>query len=184
MWKTVAAMAVTPDPIADGADYRAMLLGLCGDDDAAKIQSLTPDELRVLLIQAEGHLRARPEPGEWSVLELIGHLTDAELVMSGRYRWVIAHEEPELPGYDQDLWVDRLGHNEAPPERLIRLFEALRAANITLMLEATPEQRSRAALHSERGRETLEDMFRMIAGHDRFHLDQARRTLDAVRTSS
>jgi hypothetical protein len=176
-------MAATPDPIAEAAAYRAMLLGLCGNEDPAKVQSETPDALRALLLEAEGHLRTRPEPGEWSVLELLGHIADAELVMSGRYRWVIAHDEPELPGYDQDLWVDRLGHNEAPPERFIRLFEGLRAANVTLWLATTPQQRARAALHKERGRETLDEMFRMIAGHDRFHLDQARRTLDAVRAS-
>jgi DinB family protein len=177
-------MAGTPDPIAEAAAYRAMLLGLCGDDDPARVQSETPEILRGLVLEAEGHLRTRPAPGEWSVLELLGHIADAELVMSGRYRWVIAHDEPELPGYDQDLWVDRLSHNDGQPERLIRLFEALRAANVTLWGDSTPSQRARAALHSERGRETLDEMFHMIAGHDRFHLDQAQRTLGAVRASA
>ena len=37
-----------------------------------------------------------------------------------------------------------------------------------------------AWLHAERGPETLELSFRLIAGHDRFHLAQAHRALDAV----
>ena len=36
-------------------------------------------------------------------------------------------------------------------------------------------------LHRERGPESFDLMFRMLAGHDRVHLDQARRALAAVR---
>jgi hypothetical protein len=36
-------------------------------------------------------------------------------------------------------------------------------------------------MHAERGPETYDLSFRMIAGHDRFHLAQARRALAAVR---
>jgi hypothetical protein len=35
-------------------------------------------------------------------------------------------------------------------------------------------------LHAERGPESFDLLFRMIAGHDRFHLAQARRALDVV----
>jgi hypothetical protein len=35
-------------------------------------------------------------------------------------------------------------------------------------------------MHAERGPESFELLFRMLAGHDRFHMAQARRALDAV----
>jgi hypothetical protein len=35
-------------------------------------------------------------------------------------------------------------------------------------------------VHAERGRESYDLSFRMIAGHDRFHLRQARATLQAI----
>jgi hypothetical protein len=35
-------------------------------------------------------------------------------------------------------------------------------------------------LHAERGPESYELTFRLLAGHDRFHLGQARRALDAL----
>jgi hypothetical protein len=38
-------------------------------------------------------------------------------------------------------------------------------------------------MHAERGPESYELTFRLIAGHDRFHLAQAERALDAVRSS-
>ena len=38
-------------------------------------------------------------------------------------------------------------------------------------------------MHAERGPESSDLTFRMIAGHDRFHVAQARRALDAIRTA-
>ena len=64
-------------------------------------------------------LRTRPAPREWSVLLCLAHIADAELVMAGRYRWVLAHDEPELIGYDQDLWVDNLHTDDDDPEALL-----------------------------------------------------------------
>ena len=43
-----------------------------------------------------------------------------------------------------------------------------------------PEERERFGLHAERGPESFDLLFRMLAGHDRFHLEQMRRTLEAV----
>jgi hypothetical protein len=103
------------------------------------------------------------------------------LVVAGRYRWILAHDEPRIVGYDQALWVDRLRHQDDDVESLLDLFEALRAANLELWSRISPEDRARVGLHSERGPESIELTFRLAAGHDRIHLAQARRALDAAR---
>jgi hypothetical protein len=43
------------------------------------------------------------------------------------------------------------------------------------------EDRARVGIHTERGPESYELTFRLVAGHDRVHLGQARRALDQVR---
>ena|SRR5688572_10452495 len=170
-----------PDPVAEGRAYRESLLALLGDDDPADVQGRTPDLLRSLVKDAGNDLRVRPAPTEWSVLELVAHITDAELVCAARYRWTLAHDEPELIGYDQDLWVDRLRANEADPHEMIDLLEVLRRSNIALWRRTPEEHRSRAARHAERGLESYGDLFRMMAGHDRFHLDQITQTVATLR---
>jgi hypothetical protein len=110
-------------------------------------------------------------------------VVDAELVSSGRYRWILAHDEPELLGYDQDLWVDGLRHNADSVEELVALFEALRTANLALWRRSSSRQRERIGLHRERGPESYDLTFRLIAGHDRVHLDQADRALASVRAA-
>jgi len=176
--------AAAPDPVAQPSEYRDLLLSLVGADDPASVQRATIEDLRDLVFRAGPQLRTPPAQGEWSMIELLGHFADAELVVSGRYRWIVAHDTPELMPYDQDLWVDRLRHREAGPEELLALFTALRQANLVLWERVPPEERSRYGLHGERGPESFEVTFRMLAGHDRFHLEQARKTLAAVISES
>ncbi len=172
--------APVPDNLADPAGYQRHLVGLVGDEDPAEVQAASVGLWQALLAAAGRGLRERPAPREWSALECLGHVTDAEVVMSGRYRWALAEDEPELIGYDQDRWVAALAHRDDDPETLLRLFGALRDANLSLWAATTPEQRARVARHRERGPESIDLMFRMIAGHDRFHLAQAQRALVAA----
>ena len=160
--------------------YQQLLVSLLGNDDPAEVQAATEPQLRAIVRDARPNLRRRPAAGEWSVLELLGHLADAELVVSGRYRWAISHERPALPGYDQDQWVERLHHNQDDPDQLLTLFATLRASNLALWQRSSGQERERVALHAERGPESVDLMFRMLAGHDRFHLNQMRETLQQL----
>ncbi len=171
----------SPDPVAEPQAYQQHLLGLLGDDDPAEVQSATPSAVRALVDEAGDDLATRPECREWSVYGCVAHLLDAEVVMSGRYRFVLAHDEPPLQGYDQDLWVDRLHADGTPVEELMAVFEPLRIANVALWRRTAPDVRRRVGIHAERGPESFDLAFRMIAGHDRFHLVQAREALASVR---
>ena len=170
-----------PGPVSEAEDYRRYLLRQLGSDDPETVQAETPAALRELIQGVPQELlKRRPAENEYSVLEIVGHITDAELVLSTRYRWVLAEDQPDLPGYDQDSWVRAIGHQESEPASLLTLFEALRAANLELW-KRNPGGRARAGTHRERGEESFELMFRLIAGHDGVHLAQARDTLAAAR---
>jgi len=169
------------DPIQSPDGYRRMLLGYLADDDPARVQAATVARLRELVAESGPHLRTRPEPMEWSVIECIGHLTDSEVVTSARVRWILAEDEPQIIGYDQDLWVDGLHHDRDDPEALIGLFDALRTANLALLSTRQAADLERFGRHNERGPESYRLMIRLTAGHDRFHVAQAERALAAVR---
>ncbi|HYN64660.1 MAG TPA: DinB family protein [Candidatus Limnocylindrales bacterium] len=173
--------APSPDPVSDPKAYQDLLISMVGSDDPAEVQSATPRRIRDLVAEAGPDLEQRPEPREWSVLECIAHMVDAEMVASGRYRWILAHDQPELLGYDQDLWIDRLHHPPEGPDELLAAFEPLRRANLTLWRRTPEADRERIGMHSERGPESYGLTFTLIAGHDRFHFDQARRALESLR---
>jgi hypothetical protein len=172
-----------PDPLAEARAYQATLLAALGHDDPATVQAGTPGVISALLAESGADARIAPEPGEWSVAECIAHLTDGELVVSTRYRWILAEEQPPIVGYDQALWVANLRHAEDEPEDLLVLFETLRTANLALWRRFGATHGDRIGLHSERGPESYDLTFRLAAGHDRVHLAQARRALEVVRLS-
>ena len=167
----------SPDPIREPKAYQDHLAGLVGEDDPAEVQAATPGLVRSLIQEAGAALGRRPEAAEWSVLECIAHMVDAELVASGRYRWILAQDRPDIVGYDQDGWMDRLHRPVEAADELLAVFEPLRHANLALWSRTPVEDRARIGIHRERGPESYGLTFTLIAGHDRFHLAQARRAL-------
>jgi hypothetical protein len=171
-----------PDPIGDPRAYQEHLLAWLGDDDPAEVQAGGVEVWRSLIAEAGSAAFGRPGPHEWSAVGCLAHALDAEIVMSARYRWILAHDEPPLVGYDQDLWYDRLhAGEEEEPSRLLAVLSALRDANVALWRRSSEPDRARVGIHAERGPESYDLSFRMIAGHDRLHQAQARRAIDAVR---
>jgi hypothetical protein len=162
--------------------YRKPVLDALGADDPFEVQEAEFEAWRQLIETAGEDLRERPADEEWSVVELLGHMTDSELVTSGRYRWVLAEDEPALLGYDQDAWTARFNHISDDPEMLLTLFGALRLANLDMWERTPAEDRARRGIHTERGPESFELLFRQQAGHGRVHLAQAERALATVRS--
>ena len=172
---------VPVDPVGDPDAYRRLLLGLLGDDDPAAVASATTTRLRGLVGAAGARLRDRPAPSQWSVMECLGHMVDGELVVASRMRWILAEDQPDIVGYDQDRWVATLhGRRDEDPAALIELFDVLRRANLRLWSTTPEAARSRLGRHRERGPESYELMWRLLVGHDRFHLGQAERALGAL----
>jgi hypothetical protein len=172
---------VVVDPVTEPDAYRRFLLAALGDRDPAEALAEGPATMRRLVAEAGDDLRVRPEPAEWSVLELLAHLADAELIIAARLRWIAAEDEPEIAPYDQDLWVSRLREIDEDPEVLLGAYEANRRWNLAFWRRLPVADRARVGHHRERGPESVELTFRLAAGHDAVHLGQARRTRDAVR---
>lgn len=177
----VGTLPTSPiDPVASPEAYRRQLLDWLGADDPAAVQHSTAERMRAVVEASGDRLRIRPDPREWSVVECLGHLVDSELIASTRMRWILAEAEPDIVGYDQDRWVDVLRHRDDDAAGLISLFEALRGANLRLWASTPMVDRERFGRHRERGPESYALIFRLAAGHDRAHLAQAERALEAI----
>ena len=57
-------------------------------------------------------------------------------------------------------------------------FEALRGATVRLLGRVDPARLGNAGMHAERGRESIEHMIRLYAGHDLNHFRQIERLLE------
>ena len=171
----------SPDPVKEVQAYVASLMAALGDRDPMVVLGDTPARLRQAVRGLTAVQQVTPErAGKWSVRHVVQHLADSELVGGYRFRMILAHDRPSLPGYDQDLWANRLHYLEADLDDALAEFAALRASNMRLLGRATPSELKRAMHHAERGDETLAQMIPMYAGHDLVHLKQIERIRGAI----
>jgi hypothetical protein len=160
----------------NAANYVKALMDLLGDRDPFQVQSELLTTLQKELAGIDEATLRRPEkPGKWSILQVVQHLADSELVSRYRMRLVLAQPTPEIHGYDQDLWATALKYNEAELAEALEQLRVLRAANLKMLRSLNEEQMERFGLHNERGPESIRKMMQMIAGHDLLHLNQIRR---------
>jgi hypothetical protein len=163
------------------AAYVAAVLDLLGDRDPLDVLRSTPAALpRAIAGLSDAVLRKPERPGKWSIVQVLQHLADSEVVWSWRMRLILAQDRPTLTGYDQDLWAERLDYASANPGEAIQEFSVLRRGNLRLLERAAPEDLRRVGVHVERGEETLEHHRRLYAGHDLLHLQQIDRIRAAV----
>jgi len=160
------------------AQYQADLEAYSYGKDPLVMQSYTPRLIAQLIagISVEA-LRQRSVPDKWSVVEIIAHLAEDELVSSWRYRQMIENSECALSGFDQDEWA-RLGDYVSwKPADALQLFWLLREANVRMLSRLNFEEWERLGWHAERGVTTVRSLMLHIAAHDIIHLDQIRAIL-------
>jgi len=118
-------------------------------------------------------LRQRPAKGKWSIIEILSHLNDTEVVYGYRYRMALAEPGSPIQGYDQDRWVDNLRHRRGNAKRLVEQIRVARQSNLEMLAQVPRATwKKRYGMHSERGRETVLQTVQLIAGHDLNHLSQ------------
>jgi DinB superfamily len=142
------------------------------------VQVATAKKLERLIKGAPAaKLRERPAPDKWSVSEIVAHLADSEIVLGFRMRQIVAVPGTPISAVDQDAWVTS-GHYEKRDARTsVEHFRVFREANLDLLKSLTPEQWKLHGMHTARGRETIEHIVRIYAGHDLNHLQQIERIL-------
>lgn len=161
--------------------YTAAILGLLGSRDPMMVLRETPSALRDACDGLTGDQLLQAEaPGKWSVRHVIQHLADAEIVFAYRMRMILAHDRPDIYGYNQDLWAERTDYSGITFDEAMEDFTALRRLNLRLLARTDAAGLDRIGVHSERGEESLGLLIRLYAGHDLLHLKQIGRIRKAV----
>jgi uncharacterized damage-inducible protein DinB len=118
-------------------------------------------------------MRRRPARGKWSIIEILSHLNDTEVVYGYRYRMALAEPGSPIQGYDQDRWIDALRHRRGNAKRLLDQIRVARESNLEMLAQVPRRSwKKRYGMHSERGKETVLQTVELIAGHDLNHLSQ------------
>ena len=75
-----------------------------------------PAVFRRALLRDDDAIRHRPAAGEWSAVEVVGHMIDTMQIWTSRVERLMGEERPALPRYDQDALVRDNDYLHADPE--------------------------------------------------------------------
>ena len=167
-----------PDATDEPAAYKQAIISLANSADPRSTLGQTIKEWRKATDGlSHEQLTRRPADDEWSIAELTGHLFDVDLVFGFRTRLILTAERPTYPGYDEKLFA---AFPRPPFAELLDAWEGLRNANLLVFDAAPKTAATRVAIHQEQGPETYDELIHKMAGHDIVHLNQLRRTAEAV----
>jgi methionine--tRNA ligase beta chain len=153
--------------------YTSRLLANVGDEDPWTVVSTTGRRLRELIAgRTVEDLARTPDPAKWSVIQILAHLADAEVVAGWRFRSILASDGIPLQPFDQDAWANAFRYADADPFESWQLFDINRTALLGLLRRVDPHLHANYGMHAERGKETIEHLVRLYAGHDLNHLRQ------------
>lgn len=161
--------------------YIARMLGNVGERDAQAVLDSTGQALRGLVAgQPRSKLTWTGRPGQWSVVQILAHLADAEIVSAWRLRSILAADNVPLQAFDQDVWSSAFKYADADPNESLDTFDINRRATLSLLRRVDPARLAHAGQHQERGREPIAHLVRLYAGHDLNHLRQIEALLRAA----
>ena len=86
------------------------------------------ENFKLLRLISEEQANYRYAPDKWSIKQIIGHMTDHERIMMYRALRFSRKDTTQLPGYEQNLYVENSRFDELSVGELINDFENVRAA--------------------------------------------------------
>ena len=115
-------------------------------------------------------LRTPAPPGVWSVLQVVCHLADFEIVYADRMKRIIAEERPTLFGGDPDDFAAKLAYMQRDLNEELAVIEAIRRSTSRFLKTLRAEDFDRVGVHSDDGPLTLTQFLERISGHIPHHV--------------
>ena len=131
----------------------------CGPRLRQAVAGLSPEDLT-----------ARPGPGDWSILELVSHLTDSDSIAIDRMKRMVIEDNPQMLYADETAYVRQVASHEQSLEDALTLFEVGRR-QFARVLRALPEEAfDRRGTHNRRGVLTVGGSVKNYIEHVDHHL--------------
>jgi hypothetical protein len=114
----------------------------------------------------------RPSPDQWTIHEIIVHITDSEANSYVRCRRLLAEPGGTVLGYDEGGWAKRLHYHQQSTDDALALFKWLRHASYRLIVDAPASVWSHTVHHTEDGMISMEDWLNTYERHVPDHIEQ------------
>ena len=145
---------------------------------AVQIREVSSTFHNVLRTDDDSAIRRRPAPGEWSAIEVLGHMIDKMYHWANRVERVLNEDRPRLLAYDQDAEVRTHDYQNADPLALQKTLQQ-QCEQFALLVASLPSTAFvREGVHSENGVMTLRQCIQAPLNSVPEHLEQLHKAQD------
>ncbi len=144
-----------------------------GSDPLTLLQNQRQQVVDLLGGLTDEQALSRYAPDQWSIKEVVGHLTDFERVFSYRALRVSRGDQTPLPGFDQDFFVSNAHYDTHSLASLLTEWDMLRAGTLMLFQSFTPEMLTQRGIASNNP-VTPRAIIYIATGHTDTHLESLR----------
>jgi DinB superfamily len=143
----------------------------------------TPEILQGLLskITVAQARSAKGGDENWSVVEVICHLRDAEEISLGRVKTVRDQDCPRIARYDQEVLARERNYREDDPHTALKAFAGFRKQHTAVLSALSVEEWERSGEFEAFGKMTISAHTIHKLYHDSVHCAQIARQLLAVK---
>jgi len=144
--------------------------------------AVTPDRVAELAAGLDARtLRERPEPGEWSMKEVLAHLMELESrLFLARLGLMLTQDNPRFAAFDPIAWARERDRREGSFEGDLAAFRRARAETLAFLVTLPPGAGEQPGLSGHFGPVTLAQYATHAADHDLEHLAQMRACRDVI----
>jgi len=122
----------------------------------------------------------KPSPDDFSIHEIIVHITDSEANSYARCRKLIAEPGSTIMGYNESGWAAALRYHDQSTDDALDLFRALRRNTYKLIKDLPESVWSQTYYHPELGRAvTMDEWLDTYDRHIPDHIAQMRSVYSA-----
>jgi uncharacterized damage-inducible protein DinB len=149
--------------------YAARYVDLVGNEPILKIlEQLQQSTYNLIADLSDDNANYAYAEGKWNIKQVVGHMADTERVFA--YRALAFSREPvELPGFDQDVYMEKATFNTRSLEDLANEFKTVRESTLYLFRSITENQSTQKGIASGNP-VSVRALAYMIAGHEMHHI--------------
>lgn len=151
--------------------------------ESVDYSSLSPEELIVAYENGANELKAavsniplsqlhtRIAPGKWSILEVLCHIADFEIIGSERIRRVLSEDEPTLLNGEPDDFERGLVYHVRDAHEELSLIQKIRSQTARILRHIPSDAWLRRGIHSTDGPLTLRQLIERVTKHIPHHVE-------------
>jgi uncharacterized damage-inducible protein DinB len=166
--QTATALTARPAPDEFLAYYGKYIALVPNGDVLATLEAQTERTVAVIDRFGEANAGIRYAPGKWSVKQVVGHLIDAERIFLYRALCAARGERGELPGFDENAYVDEGGFDARTLNSLLGETTALRRSTLSFFRNLEPPAFARRVV-ANGAPVSVRALAWIIAGHELHH---------------